>query len=163
MAFLVAGLLVGLLPAGVLAAGPSAFNDHPSVPVDAPATALPVLLNDSGASITTESSTAPVHGTVVIAGDGLGLTYQPDATFHGTDTFDYVRDFAWVATRTPTSGSAQVWIDGVLAATINLRSTSTTYRQLVFQRHFSTLATHTIEIRPMGTGRIHLDAFLFYR
>ena len=74
-----------------------------------------------------------------------------------------VRDFAWVATKTPTSGSAQVWIDGVLATTVSLRSTSTTYRRLVFQRHFSGLATHTIEVRPIGGGRIYLDVFLAYR
>jgi hypothetical protein len=74
-----------------------------------------------------------------------------------------VRDFAWVATKTTAAGSAQVWVDGVLAATVNLRATSTTYRQLVFQRHFSTLGAHKIEIRPIGGGPIYLDAFLTYR
>jgi hypothetical protein len=74
-----------------------------------------------------------------------------------------VRDVAWVATKTPTSGSAQVWVDGVLAATVNLRSRSTTYRRLAFQRHFSTLASHTLEIRLIGGGRIDLDAFLIAR
>ena len=74
-----------------------------------------------------------------------------------------MRDVAWVATKTPTSGSAQVWIDGVLVSTINLRSSATTYRQLVFQRHFTSLATHTIELRPIGGGRIDLDAFAVMR
>jgi len=74
-----------------------------------------------------------------------------------------VRDFAWVATKTPKSGSAQVLIDGVVVATVNLRSSSTTYRQLVFSRHFSTLGMHTMEIRPSGGGVIHLDAFLVMR
>ena len=73
------------------------------------------------------------------------------------------RDFAWVATKTPTAGKAQVWIDGALAATVNLRSSATTYRKLVFQRHFDTLAPHAIEIRPIGGGRVYLDAFLTYR
>jgi Bacterial Ig domain len=71
-----------------------------------------------------------------------------------------VRDFAWVTTRTTTSGSAQVWIDGVLAATINTRSTTTSYRQLMFARRFPSLGTHRIEIRPIGGGRVYLDAFL---
>ena len=74
-----------------------------------------------------------------------------------------VWDVAWVATKTPTSGSAEVWIDGALAATVNLRSSSNTYRQLVFQRHFTTFASHTVEIRPIGGGRVYLDAFLIYR
>jgi len=73
------------------------------------------------------------------------------------------RDIAWLATRTTTSGSAQVWVDGILAATINLRSSKTLYRQLVFSRHFTTLGTHTFEVRPAGGGRIYLDAFLLYR
>ena len=73
------------------------------------------------------------------------------------------RDIAWLATRTTTSGSAQVWVDGILAATINLRSSKTLYRQLVFSRHFTTLGTHTFEVRPAGGGRVYLDAFLLYR
>lgn len=73
------------------------------------------------------------------------------------------RDFAVVATRAPGSGSAQIWIDGVLATTIDLRSISTTYRQLVFSRHFPTLGSHKLEIRPIGGGRVYLDAFLICR
>lgn len=74
-----------------------------------------------------------------------------------------VRDFGFVATKSPGSGSAQVWIDGVLAATIDLRSTSIKYRQLVFSRHFSTIGSHKLEIRPIGGGRVYLDAFLVMR
>ena len=72
-------------------------------------------------------------------------------------------DIAIVATRTPGSGSAQVWIDGVLSATINLHASSPRYRQLVYQHHFSTLAMHRIDIRPIGGGRVYLDAILLYR
>jgi hypothetical protein len=74
-----------------------------------------------------------------------------------------VRDFAWVATKTATSGSAEVWIDGVLDSTIDLHSSATTFRQLVFSHRFSTLGTHTVEIRPVGDGPIDLDAFLIVR
>ena len=74
-----------------------------------------------------------------------------------------VRDFALVATKTPNSGSVQVWIDGSLAATIDLHKASAKYRKLVFSRHFASLATHTIEIRPVGNGRVYLDAFLVLR
>ncbi len=73
-----------------------------------------------------------------------------------------MRDVALVVTTTAPGGSAQVWIDGVLAATVNLHSSSTGYHRLVFQRHFSSLATHTIEVRPI-TGRLYLDAFLLDR
>jgi hypothetical protein len=72
-------------------------------------------------------------------------------------------DFALIATRTATSGSAQVWVDGVLATSINLHSSSTSYRQLVFSRHFTSVGPHTVEIRPMGGGRVDVDAFMVLR
>ena len=48
-----------------------------------------MLGNDVGTGLTIVSATDPANGTVVVAGDGLSLTYQPDTDFHGTDTFDY--------------------------------------------------------------------------
>ena len=89
-AVIAAALLVGLLPATVLAAGPVADDDHVSVPVNASATTVDVLDGDTGGPpLTIDSATDPANGTVVVAGDGLSLTYQPDTDFHGTDTFDY--------------------------------------------------------------------------
>ena len=70
-----------------------------------------------------------------------------------------MRDISWMATRTRTSGTAQVWIDGSLAATVNLRAGSTLYRQSVFHRDFGAVGTHTIEIRSLGGGRVYFDAF----
>jgi len=74
-----------------------------------------------------------------------------------------VRDVAIVATKTSTSGSAYVLIDNVVVATINLKASITTYRQVIYTKHFSTLGTHKIEIRPAGGGRVYLDAFLIMR
>jgi hypothetical protein len=51
----------------------------------------------------------------------------------------------------------------IIAATISLHSTSTVYRQVVFSKHFGSLASHTIEVRPIGGTRIYLDAFLVMR
>jgi Big-like domain-containing protein len=73
-----------------------------------------------------------------------------------------VRDFAFVATKTPDSGSVTVLIDNVVVATINLKA-STVYRQAVYTKHFPSLGTHRIEIRPAGGGRVYLDAFLIMR
>ncbi len=74
-----------------------------------------------------------------------------------------MRDIAVVSTRTPRSGRAEVWIDGSLAATIDLHAGSKQYREVVFRHHFATLAGHTVELRPVGDGRIHLDAVLVLR
>jgi hypothetical protein len=88
-AALVAVLLVGLWPASALAVGPIADDDHVAVPVNAPATTVDVLDGDVGDTLTIVSATDPAHGTVVVAPDGLSLTYQPDTDFHDTETFDY--------------------------------------------------------------------------
>ena len=74
-----------------------------------------------------------------------------------------LRNVAWIATKTSSSGSAQVWIDGVLAGTINLRSSSTGYKKLVYHRDFGTLGTHTIQIRSLGGGRVYFDALTILR
>ena len=37
------------------------------------------------------------------------------------------------------------------------------FRQLLFARHWATLATHSVEIRPIGTGRVDIDAFVVLR
>ena len=80
------------------------------------------------------------------------------ATFKAT-----AYDIGLVWTQTTTSGSADIYVDGVFASRVNLRATSTMYRQLIFARHWATLASHTIEIRPIGTGRVDIDAFVVLR
>jgi large repetitive protein len=69
-------------------------------------------------------------------------------------------DVGWIATRYTSSGKAQVLIDGVLITTIDLDTTSTKYRQLVYHKHFSTPGLHTIEIHPLGDGRVDIDGFV---
>jgi hypothetical protein len=72
-------------------------------------------------------------------------------------------DVGWIATRYTSSGMAEVFVDGVLSRTVDLDRSSTAYRQLVFQAHFATLATHTLEIRPVGDGRVDIDGFVINR
>jgi hypothetical protein len=40
---------------------------------------------------------------------------------------------------------------------------ATQYRQLVFRRAFAAGGRHSIEIRPVGDGRVELDAFIVLR
>lgn len=73
------------------------------------------------------------------------------------------RDVGWVATRTTSSGRADVRIDGVLVGTIQLDRSATAFRQLVLGYHLSTTGWHTIDIRPRGDGRVDLDALVVLR
>ncbi|EAP99107.1 VCBS [Janibacter sp. HTCC2649] len=77
---------------------PVAVDDSEQVTLNATATALMVLANDTdvdGGALSIASVTQPTNGTVVITGGGTGLTYEPDAGYcddpPGTtpDTFTY--------------------------------------------------------------------------
>jgi hypothetical protein len=48
-------------------------------------------------------------------------------------------------------------------ATVDLDRSATAYRQMVFRRHFTTLASHTLQLRPVGDGRVDVDAFIVLR
>src|SRR3954447_1188317 len=72
-------------------------------------------------------------------------------------------EIAVVATRRTTGGTAAVFVDGVRTATINLDAAGTRYRRVVFRRSFASGGPHEIEIRPLGDGRVELDAFIVLR
>ena len=76
------------------------------------------------------------------------------------------RGFAWVGAYGASRGSARVYVDGILAATVSTYRTSTTYRPIIWSIAWSTSGTHIILIRPVGTGshpRIDLDAVVVVR
>jgi VCBS repeat-containing protein len=84
---------------------PSAVDDSATVSEDSGATAIPVRSNDTdvdGGPMTIESASDPANGTVAIAGDGLGLTYVPDADYCDdgapADTFTYTLNGSSTAT-----------------------------------------------------------------
>jgi GH25 family lysozyme M1 (1,4-beta-N-acetylmuramidase) len=69
---------------------------------------------------------------------------------------------SWVAYKGPNRGSAQVWIDGVLAATVSMYSTTYKAKQIVFAKAWGVNGTHTIEVVNLATAghpRIDIDGF----
>ena len=73
------------------------------------------------------------------------------------------RGVAVVAPTSSTRGKARIYIDGVYRATIDLRTASVLHRRVVYATSFGGSATHTIELRVVGTaGRptVSLDAFV---
>jgi hypothetical protein len=53
-------------------------------------------------------------------------------------------------------------VDGVLEASVDTYAASTSYRQVVFARSWSTLGPHTLKIVVVGTAgrpRVDIDAF----
>jgi hypothetical protein len=81
-----------------------------------------------------------------------------------------VTDLAWVTTRRPNGGRADVYVDGRKRATIDLYAAVQRERQVVYATSFASPGTHTIEVRVRGTRnaassgtRVDLDAFELIR
>ena len=70
------------------------------------------------------------------------------------------RSVGWVGRRGPGGGRAEVRIDGVRVAIVSQAASTTRYRSIAFSRTLSAGGRHTIEIRPLGDGRVDVDAFV---
>jgi hypothetical protein len=101
----------------------------------------------------TGSSSAYFGGTTRYASTaGRSATYS----FTGSSV-------AWIAYKSTTRGSARVYVDGVLRATVSLYSTTATARAQVFAYNWSTSTAHTIKVVVVGTAghpRVDIDAFV---
>ena len=69
---------------------------------------------------------------------------------------------AWIAYKGPTRGSAQVYVDGVLKATVSLYATTYSARPQVYAFNWATSGSHSIKVVVVGTAghpRVDIDAF----
>jgi hypothetical protein len=97
---------------------------------------------------------------------GGSAKYSSTAGKYATFTATSARSIAIVATKAKTRGSFKVYVDGVYKGTISCYSTTTKYRQLVYQFSWSTAGTHKVKIVVSGTSgrpRVDLDAFVVLR
>ena len=96
---------------------------------------------------------------------GGALRYAKASTARATMSFTG-SSVAWVAKLSSQRGIADVYVDGTLAATVDLYSPTTLVRQIVFAQTWATSAKHTIQIRVRGTSgrpRVELDALVFLK
>lgn len=106
----------------------------------------PVILQETSATRsgtwTARSSTSYLGGKSYSSGSkGASLSW----TFTG-------RSASWVVSRASTSGQAYVYVDGTKVATVDLKSTTTSYRQAIWTRTWSSSAKHTVKIVVAGTS-----------
>jgi hypothetical protein len=76
------------------------------------------------------------------------------------------RSFAWVGLRSPYRGRAQVYVNGVLKATVDLKAATTQTGRLVWAANWSSSATRTVLIKVLGTSgrpRVDIDGFATIR
>ena len=70
--------------------------------------------------------------------------------------------FAWIAPKGPTRGSARIYVDGVSVAAVSLYATSTQSRRVVYTRTWPSSGRHQVTIRVSGTARhpwVDVDGF----
>ncbi|MFE3600450.1 N-acetylmuramoyl-L-alanine amidase [Streptomyces sp. NPDC059142] len=106
----------------------------------------PTILQETAATRsgtwTTKSSTNYLGGkSYASSSKNAALTW----TFTG-------RSAAWVVSRAATSGQAHVYVDGVKATTVDLKSATTTYRHAIWTKSWATSAKHTVKIVVVGTA-----------
>ncbi|MGW4025067.1 peptidoglycan recognition protein family protein [Streptomyces sp. NPDC005009] len=106
----------------------------------------PVILQESSATKsgkwTTKSSSSYLGGkSYTSSSKNASLSW----TFTG-------RSVAWTVSRATTSGQAHVYVDGKKAATVDLKSSTTKYRDAIWTKTWSGSAKHTIKIVVVGTS-----------
>ncbi|MFD7700436.1 N-acetylmuramoyl-L-alanine amidase [Streptomyces caelestis] len=106
----------------------------------------PVILQESSAAKsgtwTTKSSSSYLGGkSYTSSSKNASLSW----TFTG-------RSVAWTVSRAATSGQAHVYVDGAKAATVDLKSSTTKYRDAIWTKTWSGSAKHTIKIVVAGTS-----------
>ncbi|MFI5632908.1 peptidoglycan recognition protein [Streptomyces sp. NPDC051664] len=106
----------------------------------------PVILQETSATKTgtwtTKSSSSYLGGkSYSSSSKGASLTW----TFTG-------RSAAWVVSRASTSGQAYVYVDGTKVATVDLKSSTTKYRDALWTKSWSTSAKHTVKIVVVATS-----------
>ncbi len=105
----------------------------------------PVILQETSAvksgTWTSKSSTSYLGGkSLSSSSKNASLTW----TFTG-------RSVAWTVSRATTSGQANVYVDGVKTATVDLKSATTKYRDAIWTKSWAGSAKHTVKIVVVGT------------
>lgn len=116
----------------------------------------PILFPDSSTSRTGTWSTT--YNSAHLGGKALTSTAK-GATMKLSFTG---RSVSFIAARSSTSGQVYVYLDGVKVATVDLKASSTTYRQAVWTKRWSTSGVHTIKVVVVGTSgrpRVTADGF----
>ncbi|MFE4775405.1 peptidoglycan recognition protein [Streptomyces sp. NPDC056713] len=106
----------------------------------------PVILQETSAvksgSWTSRSSSSYLGGKSYSSGSkSASLTW----TFTGSSA-------SWVVSRAASSGQAYVYVDGVKVSTVDLKSSTTQYRQAIWTKTWSSSATHKVKIVVVGTS-----------
>jgi hypothetical protein len=118
------------------------------------------------AETTTLASYGPGWSTSA-SGGAVNGALRTSTTAGAEMTFGFTgRSVSIVAPKGASRGSFEVYVDGVLDATVDLHATSAASRIVVFTQTWTEQGTHSIRIVNLGTAghpRIDIDAFVVFR
>jgi hypothetical protein len=106
----------------------------------------PVILQETSA---TKSGTWTAKSSTSYLGGKSYTSQTKNASLTWTFTG---RSAAWVVSRAATSGQAYVYVDGTKVATVDLKSTTTKYRDALWTKTWSSSAKHTVKIVVVATS-----------
>ncbi|MEU6256002.1 peptidoglycan recognition protein [Streptomyces sp. NPDC047043] len=106
----------------------------------------PVILQETS---TTKSGTWTVRSSSSYLGGKSYSSGTKGASLSWTFTG---RSASWVVSRASGSGQAYVYVDGVKVSTVDLKSSTTLYRQAIWTKTWSSSAKHTVKIVVVGTS-----------
>ncbi|MGW3915038.1 N-acetylmuramoyl-L-alanine amidase [Streptomyces sp. NPDC005070] len=109
----------------------------------------------SGTPVILQESAAKRSGTWTSKSSSsyLGGTSYGSSTKNSSLTWTFTgRSAALVVSRAATSGQVYVYEDGKKTATLDLRSTTTKYRDALWAKTWTTAAKHTVKLVVVGTG-----------
>jgi hypothetical protein len=117
-------------------------------------------------AVSQSASAIRYHGTWATSTSTIwwGGTARSSSTRGSTVSYSFTgRKIAWVGLKGANRGKAQVYVNGVLKATIDLYSPTTLKQRVVWSANYTTSATRTITIKVLGTPgrpRIDVDGFI---
>ncbi|MFF8532494.1 N-acetylmuramoyl-L-alanine amidase [Streptomyces sp. NPDC015532] len=119
--------------------------DYAGNTASASLTATPTILQETSATRTgtwaTKASSSYLGGkSYSSTAKNASLTW----TFTG-------RSAAWVVSRAAGSGQADIYVDGVKATTVDMKSATTSYRTVQWTKTWSASGAHTVKIVVTGT------------
>jgi hypothetical protein len=109
-----------------------------------------------GTALRQNSYSSMVYGgswSTTSAVDASGGSYKASSSPGASATLAFSgRAIGLVSLVGPDRGAVQVWVDGALAATVDTRSDTTIYRQVIWSKTWTSYGSHTIKLVVVGTA-----------
>ncbi|MFI1377648.1 N-acetylmuramoyl-L-alanine amidase [Streptomyces longwoodensis] len=106
----------------------------------------PVILQETAATKTgtwTKKTSSSYLGSASLSSSAKNASLS--WTFTG-------RSVAWIVSRADTSGQAVIYVDGTQSATVDLKSTTTAFRNAIWTKTWSSPGKHTVKIVVSATS-----------